>query len=501
MIGALLRALLMCCLPYAVWGSDSRSYYTFAHKLLYHGWISLGDKRHYLYPLLLAPISMLPGGVLRWLPLIQHPIGLISLIPLAYIIRKTLSLWKLWIVPITVLYAGLPIVFWGEHELLGDTLFYMTFLWAFAGWVAWITEKRVARAHRLFWWFFVPFALFILTKPAGRFTWPGLLVCLCMVAAWRLLTRPQIAALLALAVVTPTVGSRSQGAWLLYTATFPLTRLDTPAHADYKAEIRDMIEKVRADIGVYYVVQHDYPFVFLREPGDQDERPLWKALDKDEKRKNKLYMDLAWEGIKSRPDLFFYLALQRVVFSSNLSSFDTGRFNDGYFVGSFAEYYEEAEQSEDSPIRIALALPTKGPIAPYQSVQRKFEPIPGSWVSRVLHAWAGAWGTNLDFFQFPNLPKMQCDFALVKIKPLGWWLFLGILVAFLPPYRRTLGVWMIISIGYIFGVFLVAAVQSRYVAPAWPIIFICLLLPLDFLFSTLRHRLRSQPQPLLGERC
>src|SRR5260221_10529747 len=237
LIGAVLRVLFTSYIPYAVWAPDTRSYYIFTHKLLYHGWFSLAEKRRYLYPLVLAPISLLPGGVMRWLPFIQHALGLTCLPPLAYIVRRTLVCWKIWIVPITILYAGLPIILWSEHELLGEHLFFATLLWSFAGWVAWVSQSDLQRGRRMFWWFFVPFTLFILTKPAGRFFWPGIFVGFVLVAAWRLLSRKQIVALLALIVITPTVGSRKQGVWMLYTATFPITQLDTPLHADYKAEI------------------------------------------------------------------------------------------------------------------------------------------------------------------------------------------------------------------------------------------------------------------------
>src|SRR5262249_3885932 len=150
-------------------------------------------------------------GPLRWLPILQHTFGWITLVPLAYVVRKTLVTWRLWIVPVTVVYAGLPIAVWVEHELLGDHLFIALFLWSFAGWVAWVSQESRARAHRMFWLFLVPFALFILTKPAGRFVWPGLLLSLIGVKAWRLLGWRESVALLAILAVTPTVGSKKQG--------------------------------------------------------------------------------------------------------------------------------------------------------------------------------------------------------------------------------------------------------------------------------------------------
>src|SRR5205085_598761 len=128
-----------------------------------------------------------PGAPLKWLAWLQHAAGLLTILPLAYVVRKTLHCWRLWIVPITALYAGLPVILWYEHELLGETLFFGAMLWAFGGWVAWVCEKDPARARRLFWWFFVPIAIFLLTKPSGRFLVPGLGIALLAVRAWRVL--------------------------------------------------------------------------------------------------------------------------------------------------------------------------------------------------------------------------------------------------------------------------------------------------------------------------
>src|ERR1700761_9094108 len=88
--GGILRALFMSYLPYAFWGADSRSNYGFANMLLHYGGISLNDKRRFLYPLLMVPVSVLPGGALRWLPLFQDTLGIVTLVPLAYVVRKTL---------------------------------------------------------------------------------------------------------------------------------------------------------------------------------------------------------------------------------------------------------------------------------------------------------------------------------------------------------------------------------------------------------------------------
>jgi hypothetical protein len=481
--GGLLRVLFISYLPYAFWGADSRSFYTFAHKFLSHGALSLGDKRRYLYPLLMLPVSYLPGGPLRWLPVFQHALGWITLVPLAYAVRKTLVLWRVWIVPVTVIYAGLPIIVWCEHELLGDTLFFALLVWTFAGWIAWVTQTDRLRARRLFWWFLVPFALFIITKPSGQFVWPGLFLGLLFVRSWRVLRWPEFVALFVVLVVTPTVGSKKQGAWLLYDATFPLTCLDTPLHADYKAEIRDMVEHYRRELDFYHAAQRREPFYFLRDPEEQDQRPLWKALGKDEQLKKKIYMDLAIEGVKARPDLFLYLGVQRVAFDANVSAYETFRYEDGSFIETSAPFYKEAVDSEDSPLRIAYNLPRKGPVPDYGTFQKQLEPAPGSWAARTVRSCVNAYGRKLDFLHYPPGPENRFRLSQVRLTFLGWWLCLALIMVWAPPYWRTLGVWAIVALGYVFGVYLISVENVHYIAPVWSVLFVILVVPADFLLS------------------
>src|SRR5215217_3706319 len=87
--GAVLRLLLLSYSPYAYWGSDSKSYFSFAHKLIEEHYISLDEKRRFLYPMLMAVIAMLPGATLKWIAFLQHGLGLATLVPLAYICRRT----------------------------------------------------------------------------------------------------------------------------------------------------------------------------------------------------------------------------------------------------------------------------------------------------------------------------------------------------------------------------------------------------------------------------
>lgn len=485
LFGAVLRLLMLHYSPYAYWGSDSRSYYSFAHMLLDRGDISLDEKRRYLYPILMLLVSVLPGAPLKWLAWLQHGFGLLTLIPLAYVLRKTLFAWRWWIVPLTVVFAGMPMVLWYEHELLGETLFFALVIWAMAGWCAWVGEERLGRARSLFWWFFVPLALFLLTKPSGRFVVPGICVGLLLAGVWRKLNRIQVAALIALAAVTLTVGSKKQAAWLLYVATFPLTQLDSPLHAEYKAEIRDLVEPLRRDIHAYYLLD-EVPFNFLENPGKQDERPLWKALDRDAQQRSKVYMDLALEGIKAEPARFLYLAVQRAIASANLSDFKEYRFTPDYYPMRLEHHYEKAREDvsegRSTPLRVAFGWPRNKPLPPYEEFRKLLSPAPDSFAPRVILSWVKGYEAAADLAHMPRTGEVaERRLSRARVTVLGWVLLLGGVLALLPAYRSTLGVWVIVAVGYVLGVFLVSQLNPRYFAPVWPMLLPLLAVPFDLL--------------------
>ena len=491
LFGAALRLMFLHYSPYAYWGSDSRSYYDFTHKLFVDYDLSLVEKRRFLYPIVMAAVTLLPGVPLQWVAWLQHGFGLLTLVPLAYVVRKNFSFWRWWVVPVTVVYAGLPVVLWYEHELLGETLFFALVVWAFAGWTAWIKEARLERATRLWWCFFVPFALFMLTKPSGRFYWPGLLLGVVAVAAWRRMKWLHVAALGALMIVTLLLGSKTQGAWLFYVAAFPLTQLDTPLHANYKAQIRDLVEQARRDLHVYYT-RDDEVFLFTRNPALHPHRTLWVEMGKRDPQRTRIHMDLALEGVKAEPLTFLYLGLQRAVVSANLSAFNDVRFRPEHVPTRFRDDYEDALQrlreGRRTPIPLALGYPIRGPLPPFEEIAHRFSPDPGSFSTRAVMAWVKGYRRAAD------LIRMPANGTLAQARPtaLGWWLIAAMLLALLPAYRSTFGVWTVAALGYIVGVFLVSQANPRYFGAAWPVLVPLLAVPADAVCRAAARRLQRQ---------
>lgn len=480
LFGFALRVLFLDYHPYAYWGSDSRSYYSFAHMLLSEGYVSLDEKRRYLYPILMVPVSALPGAPLKWVAILQHAMGLLGVLALGYIARRTFFAWRWWIVPLTTCYAGLPLFLWYEHELLGEAVFFSAFLWAFAGWVAWTSQASPARARRLFWWFFAALAAFLLTKPSGRFAVPGIVLGLFAVRAWRVLERRHWVAVALLFAATLTVGSKKQAAWLLYVASFPLTQLDSPKHAEYKAELRDFATPYVRDLEAYYA-SDGRPFKFLESPSEEDGPPLWAALDRDAKKKRALYMDLAIEGILAQPGGFLHLGAQRLVASVNMSEFRVERFDSSYFPGKLERLHREAASAKKTAIPMAFGFDSAAPLPPLDELQRRISPASGSFSERAVTGWVKFADHLGDVVILPDPPKGSPASAHAitntRLTPLGWWLLGALALAVF--YPRTLGVWTLTAFSYAAGVFLVSLVSPRYFAPSWLVFLPVLFVPLD----------------------
>ena len=480
-LGAVLRLLMLSYLPYAYWGSDSRSYFGFTDDLLGHGRFSLYDKRRYLYPIFLLGVSILPGAPLRWLPWIQHAIGLATLVPLAYSVRKTFSAWRLFIIPVTVLYGCMPIVLWYEHELLGDCIFFSGFVVMCAGWIAWVKQPDPERAQRLWWCFFAGFAVVILTRTAGRFLWPAVLGGLAVVGAWRVLRWQHWTALAALLGITLTIGQDTQGAWLLYASSFSLTRLDTPLHAEYKTEIADLVQRARASVDLLGFDKTE-SMEFLHFPERQTGRPLWAALGKDDLLRQKIYKDLALEGIRANPWRFLRISIGKIVASANPGDFNSERFLPQYYVEKFEHQYVNDSAEKPDRLRRLFAMRKDETLPPYSEFQHRIAPHPDSQAAAWMHSYVNAYHACARLVQGKDTDPD------VRWTALAFWLLLATLFSLLPWTFRTIGILQIWAATYLVGTFLVGGTSSRYFALVWSAVLLALPVPLDAVARLIRRR-------------
>lgn len=491
--GLVLRAILTAYQPLAYWGSDSESYFSFAYRLLNEGVASIPAKRRIIYPILLLPVAILPGSPLQWLLVFQHIMGLLTLIPLAYCVRKVFIGWRWWVIPVTVVYAGMPLIIWYEHELLAEAFFYASFIWAAAAWFAWIGRANLGLPSGRMWWLFVAvLALCVWTKPAGRFFWPGIVLGLIYVRAWRFLRWPHWLAITVVAVVSWSLGEGNQASRLLYTSSFPLTNLESPVHADLKAEIAPMVRESRERLDYYYL-EDNGPKQFLAGGFRYGDFPAWQELDRSDDSRFDAMRELALEGIKANPHLFLYIALQRTAGSVNWTTFKLRRFNSDYFQDRFEPLYEEMVGKKSGKARmlqVVLGLPRTEEAPSFAEVLEVLEtdrPEPyASW----MQAYAGA-ATSAGVF---TAEPVEGDHrrTLWELTPtaLGWWLLAGVVLSFFvnERLRATVGVWLVIACGYAVGVHLVGSSNPRFFATAWPILFLAMATPLEAAYLAVTGR-------------
>ena len=478
--GAILRGLMLHYLPYAYWGSDSRSYFGFTEQFLDTGKISLYDKRRYLYLIGLLPVTILPGAPLKWLAWLQHGAGLLTVLPLAYAVRRAFVGWKAWIVPATVLYAGLPILLWYEHEMLAECVFFHGVVWMVAGWMAFVPAHGAAQV-RNFWWFFGGLAVTLLTKPAARFFLPPVLFGLVCVFAWRVLRPKHWISLAAVLALTFTIGQDGQGAWLLYTSAFPLTRLETPLHAEYKAEAADAVKAARSKVDASARGPSDKEWKnFVKYPERQENHPLWQALGKDEKKKEALYRELAKEAVLGDPLGFLRIAVGKIIASANPGEFRSDRFLPTYTVEKYRSQYERDQQQKPGRVQRLFGLPKSAPLPPYEEFQQRLAPDPNPTEAVWLRGYVDRFHAAAHLVQGDEEDPTE-----VALTPLAWWVLVGALLALLPPYFRQVGLPVLMAVSYLFGTFLVGGSNPRYFGAVWGIVLLALCIPLDLVVRSI----------------
>jgi hypothetical protein len=469
--GAFVRLILLASQPFAYWGSDSSSYFWFAQRLLTEGAISLPAKRQLLYPIFLVPVAALPGATLVWLAWLQHALGLATVAVVGYCVRKIFVGWKLWIIPCTVLYSVLPVLVWYEHELLGEAVFAHALAWAFAGWLAWDARDRAPSA----WIFFlVPFAICVLTKSAGRFFWPGIILGLIATRAWRYLRWPQWTAIAVVFVVSWVIGETSQGARLLYTSTFPLTVMHSPLHADLKEEIAELVTRKRTRLATYHLDDSE-PKEFLRKGHrDASKYPLWRELSHDQKKLWKTARELALEGIQADPTAYTGIALRRAGASFDLATFKTQRFLPEYFPERFSDHYEKI--AESPPLMRMLF----GGDFSYEELARRM--APSRWQSSGM--WLECLMADIAMAVTPLRALPDGGF---HVTPTGWWMLVAALLSALPRFLPRLGIWVACVLGYAVAVHLLGSSNPRFVVPVWSVLIVAAALPAEVLMQSWLH--------------
>jgi hypothetical protein len=211
--------------------------------------------------------------------------------------------------------------------------------------------------------------------------------------------------------------------------------------------------------------------------------PHWAALGSDDALKQRIYKDLAHEGIFSQPILFIRIALGKIIASANPGEFKSDRFLPSYTVEKYESQYAKDAKSKPDRIRRLFALKKDESLPPYSEFQHRLAPDPDSAAARWLHGYVESYHRAAHL-----VVSDDEDDPSVELTPLAWWMLTGCALAFLPAYFRPVGIPVVVATSYLFGTFLVGGTNPRYFGAVWAIVLLALCVPLDLLFRLLLRR-------------
>ncbi|MEA3188416.1 MAG: hypothetical protein QOD99_2246, partial [Chthoniobacter sp.] len=243
LLAVVVRALFIASIPEAFYGADSNSYFDSAVQLWTKHHFVFGEKRRGLYPLILCLAPLFPGNTAQFIALLQHALGLVTIISAGWITGHVTRFRNIWVPVVTCLCAILPQMLWYEHELIADSMVLTAF--AFAAALGFPT--RDLRGWRLF-QFFLAAMLIVALKPHGRPLWLGLVLAAALITGnplrWGWKNFAVLAATVALMLAT---GSSQQGGWLFLSSALPLIKTEGNSWPEYRQTLRPVVERLHED--------------------------------------------------------------------------------------------------------------------------------------------------------------------------------------------------------------------------------------------------------------
>lgn len=479
-IGAVLRISLLAAIPEGCYSPDGGSYFEATHYYFNKGKLKFGEKRRWLYPVLLMGVSSFHhiASPVRMVPILQHALGLATIAGVGWVAGNLTRSPRLWVPVATIVTALWPQMLYYEHEIVAETVFLAAFVFTLA--LA-MPLGSLNQRSRLFWFLFAAMIV-VAIKPHGRGIWLGCVLSAVLVTRNPLKWRWESwAAILAGVVVIFTSGSSQQGSWLWLNSSLPLVKTEGSKWKEYREALRPLVDEVKDDPGQYAWKQSEYK-KRLRKPDPEAVSPVWAELVKDKTKFPKVASDLAKEGIRSHPFDYLRIVVMKIFVASSQRD-DARMWFDPPFFWHRQQQWDQNRW--DDPPRVSEMKLLYGcdfenykRMASSNSLRSTWILAPMSWMQRIFIWCMSAYD-----------PQTK-DHSIVP----GWFGILAIagLVCCLVPghFRATSMLWLpaMLYLGTVFGV---GDAVPRYVLPVeWlGLVFACVALDRSFSFlQSLCHR-------------
>ena len=243
LVGLIVRIVLTAHLPFGYYHDDTPDFLTTPEKLLFEHRFELHVKKTFLVPCLISVPFFLHLPALIAIPVFQHLLGLGTVALVGLLCRLWFRMWKVFIIPLTVLTAINPFLLWYEHTIMAEAVFvFTTLLVALA-----LTLYTLGQSRGRFIFLLAALVLEAGARPEGKLLFGVgiLLVVLLHARAWRS-AWPRLVIVLAVAALTNQFAHTSQAGLLLYTSVARLTPRKlacAPGFEPYIAPLRADLQK------------------------------------------------------------------------------------------------------------------------------------------------------------------------------------------------------------------------------------------------------------------
>ncbi len=459
-LGLVFRIAFLHAIPEVYYGADSNSYFDAAWKLWTQGDLSLNPKRRFLYPIALIFMPLLPGSVAVGTAVVQHLLGLIVIVGIGWVVAQMTRFPYLWVPLATCLAAVWPRMLWYEHEMIAEVWLLAAFVVAVALAVPCGSLKD---PKRLF-WFLLATAAIVACKPHGRPLWLGLMVVAVAMAGNPLKWEKKSLAVVAFAVlIILTSGSGQQGSWLFLNTTLPFVQTEGEPYAEYRAILRPLVEKARADMPNYATQQSRYKKVLNGSRPDLGEE--WPKLAKNKDLYKKVATRLAIEGVISHPLEYAQLVLRKIAAAA--SSMSPGKISPEAFWAA-QERNNAGRMQRAGELELVYGMS----IEDYHRLVAERRTAT-TWLTSTV----GTLSEMLNWTKYrPGAPGQDPNIGLTV---LGWLLALGLVACLAPRHFvcRAL-LWFPVAI-YLLAIFGVGDAVRRYLHPVEWVGFVIIAIGLD----------------------
>ena len=445
LLAASIRLVVFLILPYALYGTDSFSYFSFPSSVYFDGDFDFPEKRRWIYPVFILPTFYLPGVPLVWIHAAQRVAAIVSIVAAAYVVRKSFVYWRWFIIPITCLFAVLPHTLAAEHYAHVTAFLFWSAAWTMAGWTSWLASlERGRQPVNYRWWaFFAAFSCLLLLKPVTRLLLPGLALGFLVTGLWKQLRMAQVIALILLVPLLLSMGTASQVWGHLMVTAFPALQVNSRVEPELKREAAGLIEFARKNVDRYYRVGGGDQKTLVQNPRDEDRnlRPHWRALGDDRDRMLKAYRAMVLEAFLAEPATIAGIGYQRTI---HLLSIWSNWPKKGYLDPTvddprgLASTYEDYQRKPERfrTLKKVFGIEPNQPDPPFSVFRDKAlgrlhaPPLPE--LSAVLNRVTAA-------LSFTHFGAASSDGISWTFTPLGLMLAAGFALSFLPQYRWSLG--------------------------------------------------------------